>query len=156
VEPQIKLSKRRYIIVTEGKKEQSTQSRETGEWIYEFYQHFMLAKKHLKGSEHPRGWFDCGYDSGSVNIRWLYTDSNGFFAPELTFDARRMTSFKVVERLHKAFNDLPRYGEESGPSHLVERLGAATVEYVESAWPAYRPLRIPGESPLISLARAVS
>ena len=75
---------------------------------------------------------------------------------EKIFNAREMMSFDVSERLHKGFNDLPRYGEEGGPSHLVERIGAVTVEYVDDSWHTYRPLRIPGESPLISLARAVS
>jgi len=154
METEIKLAKRLWVIVTESEKRQSSFSHDSNEWIYEYYQHFMLGRKHLKGSEHPQGWYATGYSSGAVNIRWLYTESNGFFAPELSFGGREMLSFKMIEKLHKAFNDLPRHGEGGGPEQLTARLKAVVVEYVEDAWRTYRPLRIPGESPLISLARA--
>ena len=148
------LSKRYYLIVQEGRREKSCRSSE-GDWIYTQSQHFMLAQRHLKGSRQPEGYYSAGYGSCAVNIRWLYTERNQFFAPEVTFSAKDgKTAWKLVAKIGKAFDEMPGWGDSFGPQRLQDELKATVVEYVEDGWRDYRPLRVFGEDPLLTLARA--
>ena len=154
-EPKVNLSKRQFVILSEGRKEQSSFSHDSNEWIYTYYQHFMLGRKHGKNSEHPQGYYEAGYGSGSVAIRWLYTESNDYFAPELTFQAKDGSGvWKLVEKLGKAFCQMPSYGDGCNPDRLIAETKATVVEYVEDGWRTYKPIRVFGESPLMTLARA--
>ena len=157
MEPKINLSKRQHVILTEGRKEQTTFSHDSNEWIYTYHQHFMLAQKHGKGSEHPKGWYQAGYSSASITIRWLFTESRGgsYFAPELRFSAKDGNGvWKLTEKMGKAFQAMPSYGSECSPERLIQEMKATVVEYVENGWRTYKPIRVFGEDPLMTLARA--
>jgi len=160
-----KLSKRRYMTVVQGEKGSPTPGYNGGSSIYHMHQCFTLRLKHLKGSNRPAGHFHDGYSSrdGSVEIRWLWTEEHGFFAPEMTVRPTEL-GLKVVAKVGKALRSIPMHGydddKEDRPTQLIDLLEATVVQYMddnkEGCWDDYRPLRIPGEPAMVTLARYAS
>jgi hypothetical protein len=152
-----KLSKRQYMTVVESEKCDPT--RGDRDPIYSVFQYFRLRFKHLKGSNRPAGYYhdSSGSYDATVNVRWLYTESNRYFAPEITF---RPTE-KGIKTAHKVGQAIHTLGyREETPEGLVEALKASVVEYMDDnkdgCWDDYRPLRVWGENAMETLARAAS
>ena len=147
-----KISKRRYMTVVQSEKGDRHQGSEGGGpyWdIYTIHQHFTLRFKHLRGSNRPAGYFHDGFNSrdGSVDVRWLYTESNGFFAPEITFRPTEQ-GIKVGIKVAKALREFA-YDRES-PLKLILKLNATNVNYVDDTahgcWDDYMPVDLPTEN----------
>jgi hypothetical protein len=152
-----KLGKRQFVTVVMGERSEPRQPhyREDGP-IYTQHQYFKLRHKHLKGSNRPAGWFHdtSSYDS-RVEIRWLYTDELGYFGEEITF--RPTTNgIKLAAKVGKALQEV-RWEKGDKPQALNDKLNATVVEYVDDrkdgCWDDYRPLRVPGENPMMTIAR---
>jgi hypothetical protein len=143
------------MTVIQGEKGDPSPSYDGGS-IYRLHQYFRLRLRHLKGSNRPAGYFhNCYGSDAAVTVRWLWTEDNGFFAPEITFRPSSLgvkTATKVGEALRS-------FGwHEASPDKLVELLSATVVEYIddqkEGCWDDYRPLYIPGEPAMVTIARA--
>jgi hypothetical protein len=114
------------MTVIQGEKGDPSPSYDGGS-IYRLHQYFRLRLRHLKGSNRPAGYFHNCY--GGVK-----------------------TATKVGEALRS-------FGwHEASPDKLVELLSATVVEYIddqkEGCWDDYRPLYIPGEPAMVTIARA--
>jgi hypothetical protein len=139
-----KTSKRRYMTVVQSGKGDPTRGSE--EDIFTIHQYFTLRVKHLRGSNRPAGYFHNGWSSreGSVDIRWLYTDSNGFFAPELTFRPTE-TGIKVAIKVAKALQAFAY--DKASPLGLILKLKATPVDYMQDdkqgCWDDYKPVDLP-------------
>jgi hypothetical protein len=148
-----KLSKRRVLTVVSGQKGQS--SRGTDGDIYTERQYFRMMHKHLKGSTRPVGHFHKGYGSDrQVEIRWLWTEKLGYFAPELSYQVSK-DSIAIAKTIGEALREM---NEKLGPEGLIERAQACVVEYIddnkEGCWDDYRCVRMPGDSEMMIIARA--
>jgi hypothetical protein len=148
-----KLGKRKYMTVVQSEKGVSCQGSEGP--IYQLHQYFALRFKHLKGSNRPTGWYhnaNWGHDS-QVEVRWLWTERNGFFGSEISFRPTE-AGLKIAVKVGKALRGL---NYKAGPEDLMEALGAALVEYIsdnkEGCWDDYRPLQVPGEAAMLTIAR---
>lgn len=150
-----KLSKAMYLTAVCGQKYISTRSDCD---IYTEMQFFQMMHRHNKGSNRPRGWFHRGYGHKDVEVRWLWTEKNGYFAPEISFRPERGESIlPLVVRLTKAIKAMV-YTDREGPESLIEAVKAYVVEYVndqaEGCWDDYRLIRAPGDNEMMVLARA--
>jgi hypothetical protein len=148
-----KIGRRWYVTVTQGDKVPPHARVYSNEPIYTLHQHFHFRQKHLKGSNRPAGWFHGNSYDGSVHVRWLWTESNRFFAPEITFCPRAV---KIASKVAHALNGI--YLLESSPDELCLALKAFEVEYVtdekDGCWDDYRLLRDYTENAMMTLARA--
>jgi len=150
-----KTTKRRYMTVVQGEKGNPTPGYNSGS-IYSLHQYFTVRYRHRKGSNRPEGWFHQGYSSDTtVEVTWLWTEEHEFFAPKVEFRPTELgmkTAMKVATALRSI-----RSAELEGPDLLADTLGAVVVEYVddnkEGCWDDYRPLRIPGEPAMVTIAR---
>lgn len=155
--PERKLSKRQHVILTESPREQTAWDQDNNKPIYTEWQHFRLGYKHGKRSDQPVGWFQSSNFGGTLNVRWLWTESNGHFAPEFTLNGDNPQAITLAAKVGRALCELERSRKTSSrktPEALVEALKATVVEYVEGAWATYKPLRVPGENAMLTLARA--
>jgi hypothetical protein len=124
--------------------------------IFTYHQWFALRWKHKKGSNRPEGWFHSPYGDIKVEIRWLWTEEHEYFAPEISFRPHRLSN-KLVPKVAEALDNLGRH--ESSPDGLIEALGATVVQYADDngkngdCYDDYRPLRVPGEPAMVTLAR---
>lgn len=147
------LTKAVFMTVVESDKCEPTQG--VRSQIYTVWQYFTPRHKHRKGSNRPAGYFHTGIGSfdAQVTVRWLWTEENGFFAPEITF---RPSGRRTANQVAKALAKVER--KDGGPENLSEALGATVVEYVNDNAPGcyddYRPIRVPGEPAMVTLARA--
>ena len=148
-----KLSKRYQMTVIQGNKVPPARSYFGNDPICTMHQHFQLRRKHLKGSNRPAGWLHGSIHDGTVDVRWLWTEDLGFFAPEITFKPR---AFKTVTKVAKAFDSL---GYRDGtPDNLCIALKALAVEFIDDnkdgCWDDYRLIRDYTENAMLTLARA--
>lgn len=151
----MKLSKRQHMIVQQsGKVKPERPSFGSDEPVHTLHQHFRFGRKHQKGSTRPVGYFHTGgnYEE-TVHVKWLWTEKLEFFAPEVTFRPRGV---KVAIKVAKA---LDAFGYRQGnPDSLSEALKATVVEYMNDnapgCWDDWRPLRVPGENAMMTIARA--
>ena len=149
-----KLSKRLYLTLVQSEKRDPTPSYDDGSPIFSLYQHFRLRYMHVKGSNRPRGYYHDATADASVTIRWLWTEDHDFFAPDVSFSPRPI-AHKVVRRLIAAMDKI---GGKLTPENLCEELQAMIVEEVPNesgCYDDYRPVRIPGEPFMLTIARAV-
>jgi hypothetical protein len=151
-----KLSKRQYLTVVCGQRGEPTRSID-GDPIYTERQYFRMMHMHRKGSNRPVGWFHRGYGSDQdVEVRWLYTGKNGYFAPEISFRASK-NGIKVATRVANALRKIEHTSRED-PEALIEDLAAYIVEYVDDrangCWDDYRCLRAPTDNEMMVIARA--
>jgi hypothetical protein len=154
-----KTSKRRHMTVVQSEKGEPTIGTQSN--IYTIHQHFTLRFKHLRGSNRPAGYFHDGFASrdGSLNVRWLWTKENGFFAPELSFRPTALGT-KVAVKVAKTLGGFA-YDAES-PLNLILKLRATNVCYVqdnkEGCWDDYMPIDLPVEdedvNAMVVLAKA--
>lgn len=149
-----KLSKRLHLTVTWQDREgtRPTPAYDGGSPIYSEYLHFKLRRMHLRGSNRPRGYYHDAYYHNAVNIRWLWTEDHGYFAPEITFNPSPR-SLKIAKMIIKALEKI----ERAKPEELCEALGAMIVERVENEpgmYEDYRPVRLVGEPAMATIARA--
>ena len=158
----MKLGRRCYMTVVQGEKGNPTPGYEGRIPIYTLRQYFTMRVKHKKGSTRPVGWFhNHGFSSNlTVEVRWLWTEEHQYFAPEITFRPSE-TGAKVAWKVSQALVSMRRTSEdETQPDALADLLGAVTVEYVddnkEGCWDDYRPLRVPGEPAMMTIARYAS
>lgn len=150
-----KLTKRTHLTVIQSD-DKSYASRGYRSDIYHFHQYFALRWKHKKGSNRPEGWFHSPYGDIKVEVRWLWTEEHEFFAPELSFRPHALAT-KIAPKIANAIQE---GGYKFQPDQLIEALGATVVQYVddnkEGCWDDYRPLRVPGENPMLTIARYAS
>lgn len=149
-----KLTKAVFMTVVESDKCEPTQG--VRSQIYTVWQYFTPRHKHRKGSNRPAGYFHTGFGSldATVTVRWLWTEDNGFFAPEITF---RPSGRRTANQVAKALVKVER--KDGGPDNLSEAMEATVVQYIDDNAPGcyddYRPIRVPGEPAMVTLARAV-
>ena len=151
-----KTTKRRYMTVVQGVKGDPTPGYNGSSSIYKLSQYFTMRFRHRKGSNRPEGWFHQGYSSDtSVEVMWLWTEEHEFFAPKIEFRPTKLGT-KTAVLIAGALQSI-RNAELEGPELLADTLKAAVVEYVddrkEGCWDDYRPLRIPGEPAMVTIAR---
>jgi hypothetical protein len=154
-----KLSKRLYLTVTQSGKCGPTRGFRSD--IYTVHQDFALRLMHRKGSSRPAGYYHDGFGSydAKVEVTWQWTDDLGYYAPEISFrpSARAL---KIVNKIAKALHEI-RNKRDVNPDDLTEMLKATVVEYCEDnnrgdpeLYDDYRPIRVPGECAMATLARA--
>jgi hypothetical protein len=151
-----KIAKRLSLTVVSGRMFVTVGAGGGREAIYEENQHFRLMHKHLRGSNRPRGFFHKSWGSDEeVGVRWLWTEKNGYFAPEITFRPSK-NGVKTASVVCEALLEIPRDSET--PEGLIEKLRATVVEYIddqkEGCWDDYRVVRVPGEPAMMTIARA--
>lgn len=150
-----KTSKRQYITTTIGDRYEQGNAYNSEFKLYEIHQSFTLRVKHLKGSNRPEGWYHYNPMDGGVEVRWLYTDKLGYFAPEISFKPSS-SSLKIVLKIGKAIQDI-KHDHDVSPDILADKLVASVVESVndnkEGTYEDYRPLRIQGEPAMMTIAR---
>ena len=147
-----KLAKRPTLTVVCGQKGQT--SRGTDGDIFTERQYFRMMHAHRKGSNRPVGFMHKGFGCEEVEVRWLWTEKLGYFAPELSYQVKRDT-LKIAETLHKVLLEM---NEKLGPEGLIEHAKATVVEYIddrkENCWDDYRVVRAPGDCEMMVIARA--
>jgi len=125
-----------------------------GDPIYTERLCFRYRYPHLKGSKHPKGFYHDGYGTDdTVEVRYLWTVTHNYFAPEITFRPGRL-GIKAVAKITKA---LEKLGRDPEPEALCEELQAMIVESVpdeNGSYNDFRPVRIPGEPAMVTIARA--
>ena len=122
--------------------------------IYNFHQSFALMWKHRKGSNRPEGWFHSPYGDINVEVTWCWVEKLGWYAPNVSFRPHRLST-KIVATVSKALEGL-RY--DGTPDMLIEALQATTVTFADDngkgdCYDDYRPLCIPGEPAMVTIAR---
>lgn len=156
-ERKLKLSKRSYPTAEISGKSNPTRSLSGDGDIFTVYQYFQLRQKHLKNSNRPDGWFHStwGGSEQTVEIRWLWTERQSYFAPEIRFrpsTAGVKLSAKIAKALYGQRNT-----SDEGPDRLMADLGAYLVEFVndkkEGCWDDYRVLQAPNEPAMMTIAR---
>jgi len=152
----MKLGKRQHITVVDGEKGDPT--RGTDGDIYKKHQYFHYRVKHLEGSTRPKGWYhDHASYIMTVEVRWLWTESLGYLAPEVTFKPYE-DGLKLARKVGQALVTIRNNNET--PDGLIEALKADVVEYVsdnkDGCWSDYRPIRVWEENAMMTLARAAS
>jgi len=157
-----KYGRRKYLtVVQSGLCERSRGGRDCD--IFSLYQYFTFRVKHKRGSTRPEGTFHSEW-SGSdytVEVKWLYTDDLGYFAPEISFRPTRQAA-KVANLVAKALcgwrGSCPE-DRKTEPERFSDSLGAIVVEYINDqtpgCWNDYRVIRVPGDSEMMLLARQI-
>lgn len=147
-----KLAKRPTLTVVSGQKGRSSSGYDGD--IYTERQYFRMMHAHRKGSNRPAGFMHKGYGCGEVEVRWLWTEKLGYFAPELSYQVSRPT-VSIAQTLHKVLLEM---NEKLGPDGLIEQTKAYVVEYVddnkEGCWDDYRVVRAPNDTEMMVIARA--
>lgn len=154
-----KLTKRTHLVVVQSDAPYYASPGYSGGPIYYFHQYFYLMWKHRKGSNRPEGYFHAPYGDIKVEVKWLWTEEHEYFAPEIMFRPSKLSN-KLVPKVGEALEGLSR--QDKGPEGLIEALQATVVEYVDNngedgdCYDDYRPLRIPGENAMMTIARYAS
>jgi hypothetical protein len=147
-----KLSKSMKLTVVSGQKGQSSRGQDGD--IFTERQYFRLMHQHRAGSNRPKGFFHKGFISEDVEIRWLWTEKLGYFAPELSYQVTR-TTFSMAKTIGTVLLDM---NEKLGPAGLIEKVQASVVEYIDDnkdgCWNDYRPIACPGDTEMMIIARA--
>lgn len=134
---------RRYVTVGGGGT--------SGEDIHEQTLHFSRYRRHLRGSNRPAGVLRADYCGKSVDVRWLWTERHGYFAPELSFRPNT-GNLKLAHRVAEML-----VGEPT-PEQLIERLACYEAERIDDrkdgCYDDYRVVRAPGDGPLAMIGRA--
>ena len=153
-----KLTKRLHLVVSQSEsKYEAHWSRVEGVGqVYCFHQYFALMWKHRNGSTRPEGWFHSPYGDIRVDVTWSWEERLGWYAPKIELRPHRLSA-KIVAKVTEA---LQGHLRDDGPDGLIERLGATVVTFAadnnrgdEELYDDYRPLRVPGEPAMVTLAR---
>ena len=158
---EMKINRKQHItVVQSGLCERTSSLRDPGDPIYSLYQHFTFRVMHRKGSNRPEGTFHTSWGGSerSIEVRWLRTESLGFFAPEMRFQPSD-ASMKLAKKVGKALMCI-RHTQDEGPDALVDYLKAYVVEYINDNKPGcfddYKVLHAPGDSAMMTIARYAS
>lgn len=152
-----KTSRTSYLTVVSSNKRVSCRCSDGSGDIYEEIQTFRKMHKHLQNSTRPRGWFHRGYSSHQeVEVRWLWTDKNGYFAPEISYQPTK-ASIATAKWVAECIVENER-SDKDNPDGLIEKTEAFVVEYVnddkEGGYDDYVCRRAPGDTDMMVIARA--
>ena len=155
--PKRKLTKRTHLVCLMGERYEGRYNEYGGTGkIHVQHQSFCLMWKHKKRSTRPEGWFHAPYGDIKVEVNWSWTERLGYYAPKIEFMSNTYAN-KIVLKVAEALKEV---GHRGSPEDLVEKLGATIVEYAqdnnrghEELYDDYRPLKVPGECAMMTIAR---